>query len=198
MRFSPAHRTPGSLPHGFNVLYAGRLTSEKGIWLLADAFLAARRREPRLHLVLAGGGPEEADLRTRLGDAATFLGWLEGEALARAYASADLFLFASQTDSFGQVILEAQASGLPVVAVEAGGPVSTIEHGRTGLLVPPEEDALASALLTLMQRPPLRAQLSRTALAAVRARTWEAALERLADGYRLALGEASAGGRRVA
>jgi glycosyltransferase involved in cell wall biosynthesis/predicted metal-dependent phosphoesterase TrpH len=197
-RFSPAHRTPGLLPPGLNVLYAGRLTTEKGIWLLADSFLAARRRDPRLHLVLAGGGPEEGELRARLGDAATFLGWLEGDALARAYASADLFLFASETDTFGQVVLEAQASGLPVVAVDAGGPASTVEHGRTGLLVPPEEDALASAVLTLVHRPPLRAQLSRTALAAVRERTWEAALERLADGYRLALGEDSSAGRRVA
>jgi glycosyltransferase involved in cell wall biosynthesis len=197
-RFSPAHGEPGLLPRGFNVLYAGRLTTEKGISLLADAFLTARRREPRLHLVLAGGGPEEGERRARLGDAATFLGWLDGDELARAYASADLFLFASQTDTFGQVLLEAQASGLPVVAVDAGGPASLIEHGRTGLLVPPDEDALASAVLTLVQRPPLRAQLSRTALGAVRERTWDAALERLADGYRLALGEDAGAKRRVA
>jgi glycosyltransferase involved in cell wall biosynthesis len=64
--------------------------------------------------------------------------------------------------------------------------------------VPLEEDALASAVLTLVQRPPLRAQLSGTGLASVRERTWEAALERLADGYRLALGEDSVAGRRVA
>jgi glycosyltransferase involved in cell wall biosynthesis/predicted metal-dependent phosphoesterase TrpH len=197
-QFSPSHRNPRLLPLGFNVLYAGRLASEKGIWLLADAFLAARRREPRLHLVLAGEGPEGDDLRARLGDAATFLGWLDRDGLAEAYASADLFLFASQTDTFGQVVLEAQASGLPVVAVDAGGPASTIEHGRTGLLVPPEEDALASAVLTLVHRPPLRAQLSRTALEAVRRRTWEAALGRLAEGYRLALGSGAPAARWVA
>ena len=68
-RFDPALRTPGSLPGAINVLYAGRLTKEKGVELLADAFLAARRRDPRLHLVLAGGGPEEQALRARLGDA---------------------------------------------------------------------------------------------------------------------------------
>ena len=83
---------------------------------------AARERDPRLHLVLAGGGPEEDALRERLGEHATFLGWLEGDELARAYASADVFLFASRTDTFGQVLLEAQASGLPVVAVAEGGP----------------------------------------------------------------------------
>ncbi len=192
-RFSPSRRTPGLLPGAINVLYAGRLTSEKGAWLLADAFLEARRRDPRLHLVLAGGGPEEEGLRARLEDAATFLGWLHGDDLAMAYASADVFMLASQTDTFGQVVLEAQASGLPVVAVDAGGPASLIEHGRTGLLVPPEADALASALLTLARRPPLREQLRRGALTAIRERTWDAALERLAEGYRLALGEAVPG-----
>ena len=70
--------------------------SEKGVDLLADAFLAAQARDPRLELVLAGGGPEEDALRDRLGGAATFLGWLEGEELARAYADADLFLFCSR------------------------------------------------------------------------------------------------------
>ena len=109
-RFSPDRRAPTPSGDGINVLYAGRLTREKGADLLADAFLAARERDPRLHLVLAGGGPEEELLRARLGEHATFLGWLEGDALADAYASADVFLFASRTDTFGQVLLEAQAS----------------------------------------------------------------------------------------
>ena len=120
-RFSPELRDR-AVDGRIRVLYAGRLTKEKGADLLADAFLAARARDPRLELYLAGGGPEEDALRARLGSAAHFLGWLEGDGLARAYADADLFLFCSQTDTFGQVLLEAQASGLPVVAVDAGGP----------------------------------------------------------------------------
>src|SRR6185436_8401540 len=94
-RFSPAKREEQRYgpPTQISVLYAGRLTKEKGADLLADAFLAARERDPRLHLCLAGGGPEEDALRARLGEHASFLGWLEGEELARAYASADLFLF---------------------------------------------------------------------------------------------------------
>ncbi|MBV9421938.1 MAG: glycosyltransferase [Solirubrobacterales bacterium] len=187
-RFDPALRSPWSLPGEINLLYAGRLTEEKGVDLLADAFLTARRRDPRLHLVLAGGGPEEQRLRARLGDCATFLGWLAGDELARAYASADLFLFASRTDTFGQVILEAQASGLPVVAVEEGGPASLIEHGATGLLAPADPEALADAVLSLVRAPLLRGRLARAAFATVRDRTWEGSLERLAAGYRLALG----------
>ena len=88
--------------------------------------------------MLAGGGPEQERLRERLGDGATFLGWLEGDELARAYASADMFLFPSHTDTFGQVILEAQASGLPVVAVARGGPLSLIEDRVSGLLCEPD------------------------------------------------------------
>jgi glycosyltransferase involved in cell wall biosynthesis/predicted metal-dependent phosphoesterase TrpH len=195
-RFNPALRDSALLGDGVNVLYAGRLTREKGVELLADAFELAREREPRLRLILAGGGPEEDALRERLGDRATFLGWLQGSDLARAYASADAFLFASQTDTFGQVVLEAQASGLPVVAVAHGGPLSLIEHHETGLLAPAEPDALAEALLTVLGSPPLAERLRHAALASVRVRTWEASLERLAGSYRGALERATTGRER--
>jgi glycosyltransferase involved in cell wall biosynthesis/predicted metal-dependent phosphoesterase TrpH len=188
-RFDPSRRDPRSVPGEVTVLYAGRLTQEKGVDLLADAFLRAHARDPRLQLVLAGGGPEEGALRERLGARATFLGWLDSEELARAYASADLFLFASRTDTFGQVILEAQASGLPVVAVAEGGPLSLVEDGRTGLLRPADPDALAEAVVGLARSPRLRRRLAEAGLAAVGERTWERALERLAAGYRRVLGE---------
>jgi glycosyltransferase involved in cell wall biosynthesis/predicted metal-dependent phosphoesterase TrpH len=175
-----------------HVLYAGRQTIEKGVDLLADAFLAARERDPRLHLLLAGGGPEEGRLRERLGAAATFLGWLEGEALAATYASADLMLFCSQTDTFGQVLLEAQASGLPAVAVRAGGPSELIESGRSGLLCPPDAEAIGAAVAGLAGDRDARDRLARGGLAAVQSRTWDAALRRLADGWRHALAESSA------
>ena len=104
---------------------------EKNIELLADAFELARSRDPRLHLVIAGGGPEAPRLRERLGANATWLGWLDGDSLAAAYASADIFCFASVTDTFGQVVLEAQASGLAVLAADAGGPRDLItRRGR--------------------------------------------------------------------
>ncbi len=184
-RFDPALRGQLALPGELNVLYAGRLTREKGVDLLAEAFLEAHSRDPRLHLVLAGGGPEEQRLRERVGEEhATFLGWLQGEALAQAYASADVFLFPSATDTFGQVILEAQASGVPVVAVAAGGPLSLVEDRVSGLLCKPAPDALAECVLELAGSPLLRRRLAAVALSAVRARTWEAAMERLAEGYR--------------
>ncbi len=188
-RFDPSLRTAGLLPPGtINVMYAGRVTREKGAEVLADAFLEARRREPRLHLVIAGGGPEQPALEARLGSAATFLGWLEGTDLARAYASADVFFFPSATDTFGQVILEAQASGLPVISVAQGGPLSLIEQRVTGLLCPADAGVLADALCELAGSPLLRERLSVAALNAVGRRTWEQTLERLAEGYWQALG----------
>ncbi len=187
-RFDPAKRTAGLLGgDAINVLYVGRQTKEKGADLLADAFLKARETNPRLHLNLAGGGPEEQQLRERLGEHATFLGWLEGDDLAKAYASADVFLFASRTDTFGQVLLEAQASGLPVVAVNEGGPCSIVQDGVTGLLRDHDAQALADAVNEIANAPLLRERLARNGLAAVRARTWDAALGRLADGYHRAL-----------
>ena len=197
-RFDPALRDGSLLPGAINVLYAGRMTREKGVDLLADAFLAARARDPRLHLVLAGGGPEEQALRERLGDHATFLGWQHGADLAPVYASADVFLFASRTDTFGQVVIEAQASGLPVVAVAEGGPTSLIDAGETGLLAPADPQALADALIQVVENPLLGERLRRTALQSVRTRTWEAALGRLGEGYRRTLARGPLAAREVA
>jgi glycosyltransferase involved in cell wall biosynthesis/predicted metal-dependent phosphoesterase TrpH len=196
-RFSPARRRRRD-DERIDVLYAGRLTKEKGVDLLADAFLVAHARNPRLHLVLAGGGPEEHALRERLGDRATFLGWVEGDDLATAYASADVFLFASRTDTFGQVLLEAMASGLPVVAIDEGGPRSIVRHGLTGLLAAPDADSLARAVNALAEDAPRRGRLAATALEHVRRRTWELSLGRLADGYRRVLAPAVEGEARRA
>ena len=189
-RFDPSLRDPAILagagaPDGtINIMYSGRITREKGAELLADAFLRAREREPRLHLVLAGGGPEQERVRERIGtEHATFLGWLSGSELARAYASADLFLFPSATDTFGQVILEAQASGLPVIAVAKGGPLSLIEHRVSGLLCEADAGALADAVLEVLGSPLLRERLAIAGVASARARTWERALARLGEGY---------------
>jgi glycosyltransferase involved in cell wall biosynthesis/predicted metal-dependent phosphoesterase TrpH len=186
-RFDPALRERSPLHGPLNVLYCGRITREKGAELLADAFLLAHAREPRLHLVLAGGGPEQERLRERLGEHASFLGWLEGEELARVYASADIFLFPSATDTFGQVILEAQASGLPTIALARGGPLSLIEDRVSGLLCEADAERLADAVLELAASPLLRQHLARGALRTVRLRTWERTLQRLADGYQRAL-----------
>lgn len=186
-RFDPAKADRDAFPGEIKVLYAGRLTREKGAHLLAESFLRAHASDPRLHLLVAGGGPEEGELRARLGDRATFLGWLEDEELPRAYASADAFLFASSTDTYGQVILEAAASGLAIVAVAEGGPAALIENRHTGLLCRPDADHLAGALLQLAASPQLRRALGAAAADAARQRSWERSMGQLATGYRRAL-----------
>lgn len=196
-RFDPGKADRDAFPGEIKVLYAGRLTREKGVDLLAESFLRARRSDPRLHLLLAGGGPEEGEMRARLGDSATFLGWLGGEELATAYASADAFLFCSSTDTYGQVILEAAASGLPVVAVAEGGPAALVENRCTGLLCRPDPDHLAGALLQLASSPLLRQRLGTAAAQAARDRSWERALGQLAVGYRRALDAAAAASRQA-
>jgi len=187
-RFDPDLRSTGPRDAGrIEILYSGRITREKGVELLADAFLRARQMDPRLHLTVAGGGPEQDRLAERLGEHATFLGWLGGIELARVYANADIFLFPSATDTFGQVILEAQASGLPVVAVAEGGPLSLIEDGISGLLRPAEAGALARAVTGLAASPERRAALAAAGVRQARMRTWERTLELLSEGYGLAL-----------
>jgi glycosyltransferase involved in cell wall biosynthesis len=194
-RFHPACYDSDSLPDAFNVLYAGRLGADKGLDLLADAFQIARDRDPRLHLVLAGTGPYEPRLRSRLSAAtATFLARLDTERLTRVYATADLLVFPSETDTFGQVVLEAQASGLPVLAVDAGGAPELIQNGRSGCLVPPEPAALAGAMRGLARRATLQDRLATGGLMAVRDRTWERSLGQLASAYARAVGEEEAGG----
>ena len=191
-RFDPSRRDERLFGDGVNVMYAGRVSTEKNIDLLADAFERAHAADPRLHLVIAGDGPEADRLRARLGERASWLGWLEGDALATAYASADIFCFASVTDTFGQVVLEAQASGLAVLAADAGGPRDLISADVDGILREPDAAAFAQALGLLAGSPLLRERLGQAAVRSSHERTWQRALGRLGAGYAVALEQADA------
>ncbi len=139
-RFHPRWRSEawraslGVEPDERVLLYVGRLAPEKRVDLLADALSAL----PGTRLVLVGDGPARPQLERRLrGTRAHFTGYLRGDDLAIAYASADLFVFPSDTETFGQVIQEAMASGLPVVAARAGGALDMVRDGTTGALFSP-------------------------------------------------------------
>ena len=166
------------------LLSVGRLSAEKRIGVLLDAFALLTRERRDVRLVVAGDGPARHELENTAPSGTRFVGELTGDALGELYASADVFCFPSTTDTFGQVLLEAGASGLPVVAANAGGASELVVPGRTGLLVPPEEAApLAKALLQLAADGDLRTRLAAAGRDAALARTWPSAIAELGEIY---------------
>jgi glycosyltransferase involved in cell wall biosynthesis len=185
------------------LLYVGRLSREKGVLRLAEAYRAVGAQRPQLCLAVVGEGPGRPELERALaGTRHRLLGPLSGEALAAAYASADLFCLPSVTETFGQVILEAGASGLPAVVMDVGGAAESVQHGLTGMVArAADPDDLAWTLARLVDDPALRERLGRRARSAMRARpTWDEVFRDLASSYG-ELGESSpavAAARRAA
>jgi phosphatidylinositol alpha 1,6-mannosyltransferase len=141
-------------------------------------------------LAIVGDGPARTRLESHAGPGVAFLGQLSGVALAEVYASADVFCFPSTTDTFGQVLLEAGAAGLPVVAAAVGGACEPVEHGVNGLLVPPDDArALAAAVVELARSERLRRRLGTAGRRQARARTWERSLDELRQAYREVVSE---------
>jgi len=140
VQFDPAKRSAalrqqwGVEPEQMVVLHVGRMASEKNLKLLLQAFAALQGVEPRARLVLVGDGPERESLQQQC-PTAVFAGVRRGDDLARHYASSDVFLFPSLTETFGNVVPEAMASGLPVVAFDCAAAKQLIQHGENGMLV---------------------------------------------------------------
>ncbi len=175
--------------------HVSRLAAEKNVMVLADALQAVGEARPGVRSLFVGDGPAREELEARMGPNARFVGYKGGEDLADHYAAADLFAFASLTETFGNVVLEALASGLPVVAIRAGGVGDIVRSGETGLLVeptaPPSE--LAAALLRLVDSPGLRREMAASARSHATGQTWAAIMGRLRDRY-LAIAGGGVGG----
>jgi len=188
-RFNPGRRSealrqriPGEGPI---VLFGGRLVREKDLDdLVAMSGILRRRGEP-FRLALVGDGPMRAELESRLPDA-RFAGHLEGTELAAWYASADIFVFPSTTETFGNVVLEAMASGTPPVVVDRGGVMDLVEDGRTGRVTAANHpEHLAGAVGELLRDEAGRARLGSAAREAAVERSWAAINRALVDEYRL-------------
>lgn len=133
--------------------------------------------------MIVGDGPSETSLREAL-PGAVFLGRRTGDELARIFASLDVFAHTGPFETFCQTVQEAMASGVPVVAPAAGGPLDLVAHGRTGLLVPPrDEAAVRDAVGALAADPALRAAYGAAGRATVEGRTWAAVGDQLIDHY---------------
>jgi glycosyltransferase involved in cell wall biosynthesis len=142
---------------------ACRLSTEKGIMDLPDIISRARKLLPDLKLVIAGSGPAEAELKALLPDA-RFMGWIDKQTLSSLYAGLDLFVFPSRFDTFGNVLLEAFAHGMPAIAYDCKGPRDIIEHDVSGYLVN-DPRTMAAKIVAHYSWPDTRIAMSTAALA---------------------------------
>ncbi|AOW85960.1 glycosyltransferase family 1 protein [Streptomyces olivaceus] len=183
VRFRPGRRDEALrrelAPNGELIVgYVGRLAPEKQVELLSGACALDGVR-----VVVVGDGPSRPGLEAAL-PGAVFLGRRTGDDLARVFASLDVFAHTGPFETFCQTVQEAMASGVPVVAPAAGGPLDLVAHGRTGLLVPPRDaDAVRDAVWSLTADPALRAAYGAAGRAAVEQRTWAAVGDRLIGHY---------------
>jgi glycosyltransferase involved in cell wall biosynthesis len=167
------------------VTYIGRLAREKDLERLISAWGTLRSRRGNAQLVLVGQGPLGVDISTRAIPGVHVAGLLSGRELSEAYASADLFVFPSPTETFGNSLIEAMGSGLPALAVRSGGVLDYAIHEENAWLAPAHDTmALTEALARLLSDAPLRARLARGALATAAARSWEPIYDGLIEEYR--------------
>ena len=180
------NKLSGGHPNEKILLYVGRLAPEKSIGQLR----AMLSEIPGVRLAIVGDGPARKALEREFrGTATVFTGLLTGDDLAAAYASADLFLFPSTTETLGMAMLEGLASGLPVVAARAGAAHEVVSEGENGLLYEPgSERGLVAAVRRILEDDALRVSLSRGTRAAVAERAWEASTATLRGYYEEVLG----------
>jgi glycosyltransferase involved in cell wall biosynthesis len=176
--FHPARRDPaffekfGASNGEVRLLYVGRISREKDLDLLADAYRRLRKDGLPVQLFVVGHGPYSEALAKTLPEA-FFTGYLKGKELAAAYASADIFVFPSTTDTFGNVILEAQASGLPVVVSDSGGPKELVADKGNGLITRSHDvEHFTRAIGTLVTNRALRERMAKSARESVTDRSW--------------------------
>lgn len=169
------------------LLTVSRLAPEKNVGFIADVL----RNFPDACLAIVGDGPARGELERRFqGLDARFIGYLKGEQLASAYASADAFVYASETETMGNVVLEAMACGCPVVAPHAGGIPNLVSHGNTGFLFRPRDvqDAVQWTRTALSEG--IRTQVGEAARQAIEERNWEQSIGRVRETYLQAIRQA--------
>jgi glycosyltransferase involved in cell wall biosynthesis len=194
-QFHPSKRSDavrkafGVEPGGTLVLYAGRLSKEKSLEVLLKAFTRLTGELPKARLVVAGEGPyRRALVRSFRSPAITFISWKQGEELAALFASADLFALPSSTETLSLVSLESMASGVPVLAMNAGGVRDIVGHDSTGLLANSAED-FEACLGRLLKDSDLRARLGLKGRTYAESKTWTHAFEALEQNYLEVLGQ---------
>ncbi|HRR09322.1 MAG TPA: glycosyltransferase family 1 protein [Rhodothermales bacterium] len=194
-RFNPAkrslewRRSLGFADEDCVVAFVSRLVTEKGLDVFREVVQRLSADGVAHKTLFVGAGPMEPGLRAALPDA-VFTGHLKGEALARAFASAEVFLFPSDTETFGLVTLEAMASGLPTVCADATGSKELVEPGVTGFLAMPKDvDAFYKATRAILEDPVLRQNMSREAAKRALLYDWETIMSKIEHFYEEAISE---------
>lgn len=174
-------RLSGGQPERPLLLTVSRLAPEKNVGFLADVL----RQLPGVNLAIVGDGPDRSALERRFtGLDARFIGYLKGEELAAAYASADGFVYASETETMGNVVLEAMAAGSAVVAPRAGGIPNLLHHGITGFLYEPRNvTEVVQHIRTVLDEPNRKARIGQSAREAVEKGNWEQSVSRVRQVY---------------
>jgi phosphatidylinositol alpha 1,6-mannosyltransferase len=179
--FHPSKRRRDAADRDQVLGFVGRLSVEKNVALLARVQQELERLGHRsFRFLIVGHGAEQAWLRERL-PRAEFTGVLRGEALSAAYANMDLFIFPSHTDTFGNVVLEAMASGVPAIVTPDGGPKTIVRDGETGRIVPDEE--FAAAVSEVLRDPLKHAEMREAARAYALTASWDSVFEGVYAGY---------------
>jgi phosphatidylinositol alpha 1,6-mannosyltransferase len=190
-RFSPAHRSRdwrerllnGRNPESLLCIYVGRLAAEKRVDLLIEV-----GRLPGVALTIIGDGGERDELeRLFAGTDTYFTGYLFGDELSAAFASSDVFLFTGPNETFGQVVQEAMASGLPTIVTNQGGVRDLVLEGESGMVVEDNAANFAQAVQLLRDKPALRQRMAQTARRLAEERPWETVLGQLEEYYRYAV-----------
>jgi glycosyltransferase involved in cell wall biosynthesis len=203
VEFNPHHRSDAwrrenGLAGKHVLLYVGRLVAEKDLDTLVEAYRSLRRSRSDIALVLVGEGPMRNALRAMAPDI-ILLGYRSGIELSRIYASSDLFVFPSTTETFGNVILEAMASGLVPVCADAGGSRGNITPWVTGVLARPRDIRdFAGGIAAIIDDPRKRTEVSEQALVYARRQSWDAVIGRLHTSYARVIAEARAATTRRA
>lgn len=171
----------------FKLLYVGRISKEKNLELLVRIFKRIAKMQEDIHLVIVGDGPYLGEMKQAMkGLPVLFTGYLEGEDLCQIYASSDLFIFPSTTDTFGNVVLEAQASGLPVIVSDGGGPKENLISGKTGFVVPAcDSDGYVQLILSLCNDRGILSDMRTSARSYMENRSFESAHREYWKNYRI-------------
>lgn len=183
-RSATMRREMGAGPDDLVVAYVGRIAPEKGVRDALSAMREVTARRPDVRFAIAGDGPDEAHCRRIAAPGTWFAGALHGERLAAFYASADAFVFPSTTETFGNVVLEAMASGLPVIAPDVGATLELADARSAALFRGGDATALRDAVLAVLADAPRRAALRDAGLAVAATRSWDAIWDGLLAEYR--------------